>query len=75
VFDREPPPEDTGARYCAVDVTSRASIEAGFSASGAPDLPMVNAGIAEEEDFPDHAAERWERILAINLTALPHHLK
>jgi len=75
VFDREPPPENNGAQYCAVDVTSRASIEAGLAASGVPDILMVNAGIAEEEDFLDHAAERWERILAINLTGAFHTIQ
>ncbi len=68
VFDRESPREEAGAQYRSVDVTSRASIEAGFAASGAPDILMVNAGIAGEEDFLDHTADRWERILAINLT-------
>jgi NAD(P)-dependent dehydrogenase (short-subunit alcohol dehydrogenase family) len=72
IFDREPPPADLPARYVAADVTSRASIDAGFDASGAPDILMVNAGIAEEEPFLEHTAERWERILAINLTGAFH---
>jgi len=75
IFDREPPPADSGARYCAVDVTSRPSIDAGFAASGAPDILMVNAGIAEEEDFLEHGVERWERTLAINLTGAFHTLQ
>ena len=75
VFDRESPQEINNARYRAADVTSRTSIEAGFAASGAPDILMVNAGIAEEEDLLDHAAERWERILAINLTGAFHTIQ
>jgi NAD(P)-dependent dehydrogenase (short-subunit alcohol dehydrogenase family) len=72
IFDREPPDAGIAARYVATDVTSRASIDAAFATSGAPDILMVNAGIAEEERFLDHAAERWERILAVNLTGAFH---
>jgi NAD(P)-dependent dehydrogenase (short-subunit alcohol dehydrogenase family) len=67
VFDREGDP--------AVDVTSRASIDAAFARVGIPDLVMVNAGIAEEEDFLDHTAERWDRILAINLSGAFHTIQ
>lgn len=64
VFDRETDPP--------VDVTSRASIEAAFERTGAPDILLVNAGIAEEEDFLDHSVERWDRTLAINLSGAFH---
>jgi NAD(P)-dependent dehydrogenase (short-subunit alcohol dehydrogenase family) len=67
VFDREGDP--------AVDVTSRPSIDAAFDRVGIPDLVMVNAGIAEEEDFLDHSAERWDRILAINLSGAFHTIQ
>ena len=60
------------ARYVSTDVTSRASIDAAFAASGAPDILMVNAGIAEEEPFLDHNAGRWDRILAVNLSGAFH---
>src|SRR5215212_6183953 len=36
---------------------------------------MVNAGIAEEQDFLECTAEHWERILAINLTGAFHTLQ
>jgi NAD(P)-dependent dehydrogenase (short-subunit alcohol dehydrogenase family) len=67
VFDREGDP--------AVDVTSRASLDAAFERVGAPDLVMVNAGVAEEEDFLEHSAERWDRILAINLSGAFHTIQ
>jgi NAD(P)-dependent dehydrogenase (short-subunit alcohol dehydrogenase family) len=67
VFDREGDP--------AVDVTSRASVDAAFERVGAPDLVMVNAGVAEEEDFLEHSAERWDRILAINLSGAFHTIQ
>ena len=75
VFDRESPPGDSGGRYCPVDVTSRPSLEAGFAAVGTPDILMINAGIAEEEDLLEHAADRWERTLAVNLTGAFHTMQ
>src|SRR6516165_9469401 len=60
------------ARYVSTDVTSRASIDAAFAASGAPDILMVNAGIAEEEPLLDHAVDRWDRTLAVNLSGAFH---
>jgi len=75
IFDRQPPPKEIAARYVEVDVTSRQSIDVGFAAAGTPDIVMVNAGIAEEQDFLEHSAEHWERILSINLTGAFHTLQ
>ena len=72
IFDREPPSAGMTARYVSNDVASRASIDAAFAASGAPDILMVNAGTAEEEPFLDHSVDRWERILAVNLSGAFH---
>lgn len=72
IFDREPPSAEFPARFVPTDVTSRASIDAAFAASAAPDILMVNAGIAEEQPFLDHSADRWERILAVNLSGAFH---
>jgi NAD(P)-dependent dehydrogenase (short-subunit alcohol dehydrogenase family) len=72
IFDREPPPAELRVRYMHADVTSRASIDAAFDASGTPDIVMVNAGVAEEEAFLDHGADRWDRILAVNLSGAFH---
>jgi len=72
IFDREAPSAAMTARYVSTDVTSRASIDAAFAASGAPDILMVNAGTAEEEPFLDHNAGRWDRILAVNLSGAFH---
>ena len=68
IFDREAPPAESAARYFAVDVTSRESIEAGLAAAGTPDIVMVNAGMGREQEFLEHGAELWERTLATNLT-------
>jgi NAD(P)-dependent dehydrogenase (short-subunit alcohol dehydrogenase family) len=72
IFDRELPLAGLAARHVSTDVTSRASIDAAFAASGAPDILMVNAGIAEEEPFLDHAGDRWDRTLAVNLSGAFH---
>src|ERR1041384_98625 len=47
IFDREQPAEDIGARWFAVDVTSRQSIDEAFAAAGTPDIVVANAGVAE----------------------------
>ena len=75
IFDREPPPEDMAARYVQVDVTSRQSVDAGFATVGTPDILMINAGVAEEQDFLECSAEHWERILSINLSGAFHTLQ
>ncbi len=75
VFDREAPREDFGAHHFPVDVTSRESIDAAFAAAGTPDILMVNAGTAEEQDFLDHTAGLWERTLAVNLSGAFHTLQ
>ena len=75
IFDREPPPNQTDARYFEVDVTSRQSIDLAFAAVGTPDILMINAGVAEEQGFLDCSAEHWERILSVNLTGAFHTLQ
>jgi NAD(P)-dependent dehydrogenase (short-subunit alcohol dehydrogenase family) len=74
IFDREPPAASE-ARYVPTDVTSRASLDTAFAASGTPDILMVNAGIAEEEPFLEHSAERWDRVLAVNLSGAFHTIQ
>jgi len=60
------------ARWCAADVSDRASLDAAFATAGAPDIVIANAGIANEADFCDHTAGDWERILSVNLTGAFH---
>ncbi len=73
VFDleRERPAEAgaaLGGGGCAVDVTDRASLDAAFARSGAPDIVVANAGIVVEAEFTATARADWDRILAVNLT-------
>ena len=61
-----------GGHAFVVDVTSRTAVEAGFAASGTPDIVIANAGISAEADFCDQTADEWERTLAVNLTGAFH---
>jgi len=75
IFDLEcERPQDAaqriGARWCAADVTGRASLDAAFAAAGAPDIVIANAGIAREAAFCDQTAEDWERTVSVNLTGM-----
>ncbi len=72
-LDRERPREvaaEIGARGAAVDVTVRASIDAGFALSGAPDILIANAGMAVFEDAGATTRDQWDRVLAVNLTGM-----
>ena len=72
IFDREEPREDIGVRWIAVDVRNRDSIDTAFAQTGTPDILIANAGTAEEEPFLEFDAERWDRILSLNLTGAFH---
>lgn len=80
IFDLEREDPETaarlvGARACAADVTKRESLDAAFAASGAPDIVIANAGIAEEADFCDLTPQQWERTVAVNLTGIFHTMQ
>jgi NAD(P)-dependent dehydrogenase (short-subunit alcohol dehydrogenase family) len=55
----------------ALDVTETASIAAALDAAearfGTVDLLVNNAGIAATKPFLDHAAEDWDRVMAVDL--------
>ena len=75
IFDREPPQAGIEARYFEVDVTNRQSLDLAFAAIAPPDILMINAGVAEEQDFVECSAEHWERVLSINLSGAFHTLQ
>ncbi len=75
IFDVERAPAGIGARSVNVNVADRDSIDAGFAASGPPDILIANAGIASEADFLDESPEAWERILSVNLTGAFHTIQ
>ena len=80
IFDvaRENPAEaarQIGAEAVVADVTDRASLEAALEACGTPDILIANAGTASEADFYEHAAEEWDRIVAVNLSGAFHSMQ
>lgn len=66
---------DTGAQAvgCAMDVTDRDSIRAGFdsveAALGTVDVLVNNAGLSAPAPFPQMSDEQWTSVLDVNLTA------
>src|SRR5437763_8606904 len=65
--------ESFGGAPIQCDVTDPDRIAAAFdearAANGPIDLLVVNAGIAESAPFHKMSRERWDRIVATNLTA------
>ena len=74
-LDKERPAEAAatlGGKGCVVDVTDRASLEAAFAASGAPDIVVANAGTAFVADLTATTKEQWDRTIAVNLSGIFH---
>jgi NAD(P)-dependent dehydrogenase (short-subunit alcohol dehydrogenase family) len=80
IFDVEQGASDQAARSlgghaCVVDVTDRASIEAAFERSGAPDIVVANAGIGTEALLDSTSSEIWNRTIAVNLSGVFHTIQ
>ena len=64
--------EELGARHVGADLTSAAGVEQLMAEAGSVDILVNNAGmqhVAPVEDFPP---EKWDAILALNLSAAFH---
>ncbi len=77
IFDleRERPEEvarSLGGNGCHADVTDRASIDAAFERSGAPDIVVANAGMAMWAPLDETPADAWNRTIALNLSGVFH---
>ena len=77
IFDlaRERPEEvgrSLGGYGCHVDITDRASIDAAFEQSGAPDIVVANAGMAMWAPLEETPADAWNRTIALNLSGVFH---
>ena len=77
IFDlaRERPEEvgrSLGGHGCQVDITDRASIDAAFEQSGAPDIVVANAGMAMWAPLEETPADAWNRTIALNLSGVFH---
>ena len=80
ILDVEQEPGDKialslGGHACAVDVTDRASINAAFEHSGAPDIVVANAGIGTEASLDSTSPEIWNRTMAVNLSGVFHTIQ
>lgn len=67
--------EELGASHSGADLTDVAQIEAMMAEAGDIDILVNNAGmqhVAPVEDFP---VEKWETIIALNLTAAFHTVR
>ncbi|AXK42730.1 3-hydroxybutyrate dehydrogenase [Erythrobacter aureus] len=67
--------EELGASHNGADLTDVAQIEAMMAEAGAVDILVNNAGmqhVAPVEEFP---VEKWETIIALNLTAAFHTVR
>ena len=64
--------DDLGARHVAADLTTTAGVEALMQGAGPVDILVNNAGmqhVAPVEDFPP---EKWDAIIALNLSSAFH---
>jgi NAD(P)-dependent dehydrogenase (short-subunit alcohol dehydrogenase family) len=74
-LERERPEEvgqSLGGHGCSVDVTDRASLDAAFEQSGAPDIVVANAGMAMWAPLDETPADAWNRTIALNLSGVFH---
>jgi NAD(P)-dependent dehydrogenase (short-subunit alcohol dehydrogenase family) len=75
IFDlaRENPAEvaaSFGGRAAVVDVTSPESLEAAFAHFGSPDILVANAGTVVYAPLEETSRPDWDRVVAVNLTAV-----
>lgn len=63
---------DLGAAYAVMDVTSPASVSAGFAQAGPVDILINNAGQAVSAPFAKTSGELWQRMMDVNLGGTFH---
>lgn len=64
--------EKLGARHIDADLTTRAGCEALMEAAGPVDVLVNNAGVQFVSPVQDFPPEKWDTIIALNLTAAFH---
>lgn len=64
--------EELGARHIAADLLKPAEIEAMMEKAGALDILINNAGMQHVAPVDAFPADKWEAIIALNLTAAFH---
>ncbi len=67
--------EDLGADYVNEDLTSRAGCEALMEGAGKVDILVNNAGMQHVAPVDDFPPEKWDAIIALNLSAAFHTIR
>jgi 3-hydroxybutyrate dehydrogenase len=67
--------EELGADYSAADLTNPAEIEAMMAEAGAVDILINNAGTQHVAPIDQFPPERWDLIIALNLSAAFHTIR
>lgn len=60
----------TGASFVRIDVTDYAALSSCIASAGAFDVLVNNAGVDQHAFFTETAPADWERLIAVNLTAV-----
>jgi 3-hydroxybutyrate dehydrogenase len=63
---------ELGATYAAGDLTTTAGVEAMMADAGPVDILVNNAGMQHVAPVEDFAPEKWDAIIALNLSAAFH---
>lgn len=61
--------EELGARHVAGDLSVREGVEAVMAAAGDVDILVNNAGMQHVSPVEDFPVDKWDKIIALNLTA------
>ena len=64
--------EELGAGHSGADLTSAAGVEQLMGEAGAVDILVNNAGMQHVAPVEDFAADKWDKIIALNLSAAFH---
>jgi 3-hydroxybutyrate dehydrogenase len=64
--------DELGAEYVAADLTSAAGVEELMGGAGAIDILINNAGMQHVSPVESFPPEKWEAIIALNLSAAFH---
>ena len=64
--------EELGARHVGADLTSAAGVEALMAEAGPVDVLVNNAGMQHVAPVEDFLPEKWDAVIALNLSAAFH---
>ena len=64
--------QELGARHVPADLMSAAGVEALFAGAGEVDIRVNNAGMQHVAPVDEFPVEKWDQIVALNLSAVFH---